>query len=221
MSETPIIRIENLTWKYPNDTTPTLNNISLTLNTWDFCFIVGKSGVGKTTLAKFILRQLKPPKWTIFHHRDDIARYSSREIQRYRRKIWIIFQDCKLLDRKTVQENILYALAIDWENPKNHTKTIQQVIDTVWLHDKVSAYPKQLSGWEKQRVATARALIRDPEFLIADEPTGNIDEDAGKKIADKFIQINKQGKTILFITHDTKLIEYVERKHPCKTITIA
>ncbi len=218
--KTPLIRIQWLDWAYPKAPNKTLNDVNFELTQGSFCFVVGKSGVGKTTLTKFILRQLTPPKGTIFHHRDDVARYSSSEVQAYRRKIWVVFQDCKLLDWKTVRENILYPLEIDGVAKNTQEEKLQEVLTLLDLSDNADKFPPALSWWEKQRVAIARALIRNPEFLVADEPTWNIDHEASRMIADTCININKQGTTILFITHDLSLIEYVQKKHNVTVIEI-
>lgn len=219
--KTPLIRIQWLDWKYPKAPKNTLNDVNFELTKGSFCFVVWKSGVGKTTLTKFLLRQLKPPKGTMFHHRDDIARYSAREVQKYRRKIWVVFQDCKLLDWKTVRENILYPLEIDWASKKVQEEKLQTILSMLHLTDKEHVLPALLSWWEKQRVAIARALIRNPEFLVADEPTGNIDHEASRMIADTCIDINKQWTTILFITHDLSLIDYVKQKHDVTVVEIS
>jgi len=219
-TQQPVLSIRSLDWAYPWNNSKTLANVSLDLNAWDFCFVVGKSGIGKTTLAKFIMRQLQPPKGTVFHNRDDIARYSSREIQEYRRKLWIVFQDCKLLDWKTVEENITYPLALEGSSQEQIDHQLDHVCELLWLDHLLHKKPPYLSGWEKQRVAIARALIRNPEFLIADEPTGNIDEATSTSIADKCIEINKEWTTILFITHDRSLISYVQKKHKVRVIEI-
>lgn len=218
--KTPLIRIHWLDWAYPKAPNNTLNDVNVELTQGSFCFIVGKSGVGKTTLTKFILRQLTPPKGTIFHHRDDIARYSQREVQAYRRKIGVVFQDCKLLDRKTVRENILYPLEIDGVSKEEQEEKLNDVLTLLDLKTKKTAFPPALSWGEKQRVAIARALIRDPEFLVADEPTWNIDREASRMIADTCIDINKKWTTILFITHDLSLIEYVKNKHNVNVVEI-
>jgi len=219
--KTPLIRIQWLDWAYPKAPKNTLNNVNFELTKGSFCFIVGKSGVGKTTLTKFLLRQLQPPKWTIFHHRDDIARYSRGEIQAYRRKIGVVFQDCKLLDWKTVRENILYPLEIDSVKKDIQQEKLKNILSLLDLEEKEHILPASLSWWEKQRVAIARALIRNPEFLVADEPTGNIDHDASRMIADTCIDINKKWTTILFVTHDLSLIEYVQSKHDVEVVTLS
>jgi cell division transport system ATP-binding protein len=209
----PIIEIHNLTWSYPWSSQLIFDNFSFELDQGDFCFLVGKSGSGKTTLVKFLLRQLVPPLKTIFYHKEDIARFSSDEVQNYRRNLGVVFQDYKLIETMTVWENITYPLIIDNIDPIEKYEFLEGILKIVWLSEKQHIPCQLLSGWEKQRVSIARSLASDPAFIIADEPTGNLDRDNSKQIADSMITLHKQGHTILFITHDQKLIEYIKDHH--------
>lgn len=181
---------------------------------------MGKSGVGKTTLVKFLMRQLVPPRRTVFHGKDDISRYSAREVQTYRRNIWVIFQDFKLVDRKTAEQNIRYPLEISDISKSERKDRTWWMIRRLWLESQRSHRAPTLSGWEKQRVAIWRALINEPEFIIADEPTGNLDRASSQMIADLLIESNKQGNTIVFITHDQELVKYVQWKHTVKIVEL-
>ena len=208
----PLIEIENLTWGYPGSPSMIFKNFNFKLFPWDFVFLLGKSWVWKTTLVKFLIRQLKPPKKTIFYNKEDISRFSSKEIQIYRRKIWVIFQDFKLIDWKTVYDNVAYPLYIQWI-PKNKIKEkVHKVLYDLEIFDKKDELPPRLSGWEKQRVAIARALITKPDFIIADEPTWNLDWETSKKIVDILLDLHKKWNTIMFITHDIFLVDYVKQK---------
>ena len=215
-----LVEIQNLTWWYPKSPTFTFNNFNLDIYSKDFIFILGQSWIGKTTLVKFLIRQLTPPKKMIFHKKEDIARFSDAETQKYRRKIWVIFQDFKLIDYKTVKENIEYPLEIVWHKSDTIKTRINDILYNLKLMDKKNVYIPHLSGWEKQRVAIARALITNPEFIIADEPTGNLDKQTSQNIADTLIQQNKKWNTIIFITHDLELVEYVSAKHNVKIVKI-
>lgn len=186
----------------------------------DFCFVVGESGVGKTTLVRFLIRQLRPPKKMIFHNKEDIARFSSQEVQTYRRKIGVVYQDFKLIERKNVEENIAYPLEISGTSAKKKTKKVEHILNLLGLEKKRYAKIPLLSWGEKQRVAIGRALVNDPEFIIADEPTGNLDWHASKKIADTLVELNKKWNTIVVITHDLQLIDYVNKHHKTKTIEL-
>ena len=216
----PLIDMQHLTWTYPDATTPIFDNFSMKLEQGEFCFLVGKSGAGKTTLVKFLLRQLRPPTKMIFFNKEDIARFSRGEVQSYRSRIGVVFQDFKLIDWMTVEENIAFPLTIhgiQWVEHETHKK---HLVEMLWLWDRLKAFPPALSGWERQRVAIARALILSPKLLIADEPTGNIDDESARQIADKFVQLHKEWYTILFITHDRELKSYIETQTVTRTVQL-
>ncbi len=215
-----LISIQGLTWRYPKTNTPVFEDLECTIEPHDFCFIVGRSGVGKTTLVKFLIRQLQPPKKMIFHAQEDIARFTSNEVQTYRRKIGVIYQDFKLIERKTVAQNVAYPLEIVGASKELIDDKVNHVLTLVGLQSKIETNVTYLSGGEKQRVAIARALINSPEFIIADEPTGNLDQEAALKVADTLIELNKAGHTIIFITHNLQLIEYVRTKHHIKMMEL-
>ena len=208
----PLIEIENLKWWYPSSYKFLFNNFSFKLYEKDFLILLWRSWSGKTTLVKFLIRQLKPPRKTIFFKKEDISRFSDSEVQKYRRNIWVIFQDFKLIDWKTVYENIAYNLEMRWEKPDKIEKKVNEVLYKVWLFDKKDVKIPYLSWWEKQRVAIARALVSNPEFIIADEPTWNLDPITAKQIVDLLIDLNNQGNTVLFITHDMNLVSYIKSK---------
>jgi len=208
----PLIEIENLTWGYPSSHKFIFEKFNFRLYEWDFTILSWKSGSWKTTLIKFLIRQLKPPKKSIFFRKEDIARFSNSEVQRYRRNLWVIFQDFKLIDWKTVYENISYNLEMRWEKKDKIEKKVNEVLYKVWLFDKKDEKIPYLSWWEKQRVAIARALVSEPKFILADEPTGNLDMQTAKQIADLLIELNNQWNTVLFITHDVNLVMYIKNK---------
>ena len=208
----PLIEIENLKWWYASSYKFLFNNFSLKLFEKDFLILLGRSGSGKTTLVKFLIRQLKPPRKTIYFKKEDISRFSDAEVQKYRRNIWVIFQDFKLIDWKTVYENIAYNLEMRGEKKENIEKKVNDVLYKVGLFDKKDVKIPYLSWWEKQRVAIARALVSTPQFIIADEPTWNLDPATARQIVDLLIDLNNQGNTVLFITHDMNLVSYIKSK---------
>ncbi len=208
----PLIEIENLKWWYESSYKFLFDNFSFKLYERDFLILLGRSGSGKTTLVKFLIRQLKPPRKTIYFKKEDISRFSDSEVQKYRRNIWVIFQDFKLIDWKTVYENIAYNLEMRGENKEKIEKKVNEVLYKVGLFDKKDVKIPYLSWWEKQRVAIARALVSDPQFIIADEPTGNLDPLTAKQIVDLLIDLNNQWNTVLFITHDMNLVSYLKSK---------
>lgn len=220
MSKT-LIDIHNLKWFYPKTKDPIFENLNIKIDKNDFCFIVGKSGVGKTTLIKFLIRQLRPPQKMIFHKKEDISRFSPFEVQTYRRNIWVVYQDFKLIDRKNVAENIAYPLEIAWISKAKREEKVDNILELLELTKKKHTKIPLLSWGEKQRVAIGRAIINDPEFIIADEPTGNLDRESSKRIAETLIKLNEQGNTIVLITHDQQVIERVNKKHTTKTITLS
>jgi cell division transport system ATP-binding protein len=176
---------------------------------------MGNSGIGKTTLLKFLIGQLKAPKQSLYYLGKDLANYSDEEIQEYRQHIGVIFQDYKLLESKNVEDNIRLPLDIQ---QKYDTLTLQKKLDEalalVQMKEKRKEKIQTLSGGEKQRVAIARALIHDPYFLIADEATGNLDRKNSYITMDKLLEIHQKGNTILCITHDEQLVAYCKNKNP-------
>lgn len=208
----PLIEIENLKWWYKHSYNFIFDNFNFKLFERDFVVLLWKSGSWKTTLVKFFIRQLKPPRKTIFFNKEDISRFSDTEVQRYRRNIWVVFQDFKLIDWKTVYENISYNLEMRWEKKRKIEKKVNDVLYKVWLFDKKDVKIPYLSWWEKQRVAIARALISKPNFIIADEPTWNLDPQTAKQIIDLLIELNNSWNTVLFITHDMNLVSYLKNK---------
>jgi len=208
-----LIEIQKLTRWYPWSDEHIFDQFDFSLNKGEFVFLVGSSGTGKTTLVKFLLRELVPPLKTIFYHQEDIARFTDNEVQNYRRKMGVIFQDYKLLESMTVLQNITYPLIIDNVDPVEVYDRIEDILKNIWLSDKKNTLCQALSGGEKQRVSIARSLVSEPEFIIADEPTGNLDWNNSKMVADSMITLHQQWHTILFITHDQRLMEYIQGKH--------
>jgi len=205
----PLISIKDLTRTYPDSKRKLFDKFNLELNKGDFLVVTGKSGSGKSTLVKFLIGQLRAPKKTVFYKLEDMAEFSDAEIQRYRRKIGTMFQDYELIHTMTPQENIIYPLLLE-EVPLTQIKTkfdaVKSIID---LSSIQTSDIKRLSGGEKQKVSIARALIHSPDFMIADEPTGNLDYESTMQIAEILIRANKLGNTIVLVTHDTALLEFL------------
>lgn len=216
-----LVEIQWLTRWYPKSPSLIFDDFKFRLYKEDFCFIMGKSWVGKTTLAKFLIRQLQPPKKMIFYKKEDIARFTDTEVQKYRRQFGVVYQDFKLINWMNVEENIAYPLELLGYQKDKIKKKVNDIMYKMELMDKKDANISYLSWWEKQRVAIARALVWDPEFIIADEPTGNLDQQTSEKIADLLIELNRAGNTIVFITHDASLLKYVKNKYWIKVVTLA
>ncbi len=178
------------------------------------------SGAGKTTLIKILTRQITAPRKTVIYKEEDLSRLSDQEVQKYRRWIGTIYQDYKLIADKTVEENVLYPLEMNHVDHKIAQAKVAEVLERVHMSHKRHEKVHTLSGGEKQKIAIARALISNPEFIIADEPTGNLDREASAMIADLLIEAHKAWNTILFITHSTQLVEYVKAKHNVRLFTM-
>ncbi len=216
-----LIDVRNLTWGYPESPILLFNHYNFSLKKGEFCVIMGKSGTGKSTLTKIITGEKKVGEKMVYHKHEDISKYSDDELQAYRRKMWIVFQDYKLIEHMTVKENIIYPLVLYGVGEsiiEAKYKKLQEKYSITYLE---GLPVKFLSAWEKQKVALARALIHDPEFIVADEPTGNLDWEHSQAIGDLLGQSNKNGNTILLITHDIHLVNYLKEKYPIRLEMLA
>jgi ABC-type ATPase involved in cell division len=208
----PLIAIKDLTRWYPDSKRPLFKKLNFELYKWDFTVIIGKSGVWKSTIVKFLIWQFRPFERTVYYRMDDMNRYSDADIQNYRRKIWIVFQDYKLIDALSVKENIVYPLRIQWDDDATIQAKYRNITTKLHIEDINKLDCNALSGWEKQKVAIARAMINNPEFVIADEPTWNLDREFTQEIGDLLVEANKSWNTILLITHDVHLLNYIKSK---------
>lgn len=182
------------------------------LSIGEFISLVGPSGAGKSTLIKLLTCEERPTSGKILVAGRDITQLKKKELPYYRRKVGVIFQDFKLLPRKTVYENIAYALEVsDATNEEIHDR-VPKIIELVGLSNRAFAFTEELSGGEKQRVSIARALVHNPKLLIADEPTGNLDPVSTWEIIELLFKINKQGTIVLLATHDKEVVDTVERR---------
>lgn len=208
----PLITIKDLTRWYPDSNKLLFKKLNFELFKGKFTVIIGNSGVWKSTIVKFLIWQIKPSEKTVYYKMDDFARFSDEDIQKYRRKIWIVFQDYKLIDALSVKENITYPLRIQWDDDITIQSKYRNITTKLHIEDINKLDCNALSGWEKQKVAIARAMINNPDFIIADEPTGNLDREYTQEIWDLFIEANQAWNTILLITHDVHLLEYIKSK---------
>lgn len=183
-----------------------LEHVSLKINDGDFAFVVGASGAGKSTLIKLLLKEIEATSGTVTVNGYQLNRLKKKKIPELRRTIGIVFQDFRLISSMTVYENIAFVLRVIDAPKKLIKKRVPYVMGLVGLQDKANSYPHELSGGEMQRVAIARALVNDPQLIIADEPTGNIDPELSYEIVDLLKTINRQGTTILMVTHEHDLV---------------
>jgi len=202
-----LVELKNVSVKYPSGV-EALKNVNLTINDGDFAFVVGSSGAGKSTLIKLILREIEATKGTVIVNGFNLSKLKRDKIPKLRRTIGVVFQDFRLIPNMTVYENIAFVLRVIDAPLKYIRKRVPYVISLVGLQHKVHSYPDELSGGEQQRVALARALVNDPQLIIADEPTGNIDPELSYEIVELLKGINNCGTTILMVTHEHDLVRH-------------
>lgn len=206
-----MIRLQHISKNYSSDI-PALKDIDLHITPGEFVFLVGQSGAGKSTLVRLLTAEERATEGTIAIGDWDITRIKRREIPFLRRQIGVVYQDFKLLEKKTVFENVAFALEVCGESPKVIKENVPYVLKIVGLEDKTNSYPNQLSGGQQQRVAIARALIHRPKVLITDEPTGDLDTITAKSIVELLKRINDIGTTILFVTHNKDIVNTLKKR---------
>ncbi len=207
-----MIQFEGVSKVYPDTEVEALHSIDLVVEEGDFVTFVGHSGAGKSTLVKLLLREEGPSEGTITYKSKNIADFSHKEMNQYRQNIGVVFQDFRLLPNKTVFENVSFAMEVSGKSDERIKEDVPYVLELVDLVDKSNNFPHQLSGGEKQRLAIARAIINDPELLIADEPTGNLDPSSTYEIVEILKKINKIGTTVILTTHNTGVVDALKRR---------
>ncbi len=198
--------------KIYDDNTKALDGVSFSIAPNEFVSIVGHSGAGKTTLLKMLLAEEKPTIGSVFFESADVNKIDRREVPIFRRRIGTVFQDFKLLPNKTAYENIAFAMEAAGKSDEEIASDVPQVLELVDLGDKVWNFPHQLSGGERQRVAIARAIVNQPDLLIADEPTGNLDPINTHEIIQTLKKINDLGTTIILTTHNKGVIDSIGKR---------
>jgi cell division transport system ATP-binding protein len=205
-----MIRFENVTKTY--DTHTALDKINLDIKAGDFISVVGQSGAGKSTLLKLIFAEEPYDSGKIFIDNVDLNSVAKKDIPYLRRKIGVVFQDIKLLPKKTAYENVAFAMEVGGYSREQIANDVPKILEIVDLSAKTNNFPDEMSGGERQRVAIARALAHKPLLLLADEPTGNLDEINGKEIMDLLLKINSFGTTILLATHAKDIVNKIRRR---------
>lgn len=206
-----IVELNNVTKKYSNGTTA-LRGVSVDIPAGDFAYIVGPSGAGKSTFIRLLYRELKIDRGTAKVAGYNLLKMKKRQIPLLRRSVGVVFQDYKLLDKKTVYENIAYAMEVVGKKPYEIRKRVNEVLELVGLRAKLRSFPTELSGGEQQRIAIARSIANSPKLLIADEPTGNLDPENSWEIMNLLERINMQGTTILMATHNSQIVNTLRHR---------
>lgn len=206
-----LIKMINITKVFPNGVMA-LKDVSIRIRKGEFVFIVGPSGAGKSTIIKLISREILPTKGYLIVGGKDINLLKRKEIPYYRRKIGVVFQDFRLLPNKTVYENVSFAMEVVGASSKQINKQVPEVLDMVGLRHKAASVPSELSGGEQQRVSLARAIVNNPEMVIADEPTGNLDPETSMDIFSLLNEINRRGTTIIVVTHADSIVNQMKKR---------
>ena len=206
-----MIEISNVSKTYETGN-KAIKDVSLTIDDGEFVFIVGRSGSGKSTLMKLLLKELEPTKGRIVVNDMDLGRMPRRYVPKYRRRLGVVFQDFRLLKDRTVFENVAFAQRVIGVPPRIIRETVPEMLRLVGLSSKYKAYPRQLSGGEQQRVAIARALINEPSILLADEPTGNLDNNNAWEIMKLLEEINSKGTTVIVVTHNLEIVKVMKKR---------
>jgi len=206
-----MIQLHNVFMSYQSDAAA-LNGINLRIPRGDFAFLTGVSGAGKSTLLKLLYVELVPSRGQVLIDGQNVNRLSRRQVAYLRRTVGVVFQDFKLLNNRTVLENVAITLEVLGWSKKDIGKKVYHILKQVGLEHKINSTPMRLSGGEQQRVALARALVNDPKILLADEPTGNLDEENKEHILNIFKEANIRGTTVVVATHDRRLIEHCHRR---------
>lgn len=198
--------------KIYSKTSIALEEVSLAIGPKEFVSLVGHSGAGKSTLLKLLLAEEAPSKGSVYFESVNVHSLPRRKLPMLRRKIGVVFQEFRLLSNKTVYENVAFAMEAAGKHPKEIEENVPLVLELVDLADKISRFPDELSGGERQKVAIARAIINRPDLVVADEPTGNLDPASTKEVISIFEKINKLGTTIILATHNKEVVDSLGRR---------
>ncbi len=207
----PIIAMDHVSKQYSTGV-EALSDVSICIHKGEFVFVVGKSGSGKSTFIKLLLKELNPTEGRIFVGGRQVTNLKRKQVSLYRRKIGVVFQDFRLLKNKTVFENVAFAQEIIGMTKMDIARNVPIMLEMVGLKGKEKMYPHELSGGEQQRVAIARALINQPTILLADEPTGNLDPKTAWDIMMLLEEVNKMGTTVVVVTHNNDVVDVMQKR---------
>lgn len=208
----PLILFSNISKTYDESGVEALKDVNFYVDKGEFVFLIGSSGAGKSTITSLIMREQFPTRGSIYINNVNITEIPEKELPYYRRKLGIVFQDFRLLPNKTVHENVAFALRVVGASRREIKAKVPAVLDLVGLSDKVDANVGELSGGQIQRVAIARAIINNPPVLLCDEPTGNLDPATAVDIMNILTAINKNGTTILVVTHAQEIVNGMKKR---------
>ena len=206
-----MIKLEHVSKSYTAGI-PALNDVNLEIEDGEFVFIVGDSGSGKSTLIKLLLKELEPTEGNIIIDGKNLGKIKRKQIPKFRRKLGVVFQDFRLLKDRNVYDNIAFAQKVIGETNSHIKKKVPVMLSMVGLAPKYRSYPKELSGGEQQRVAIARALINKPSILLADEPTGNLDNNNAWEIMKLLEEISEKGTTVIVVTHNMEIVKVMKKR---------
>jgi cell division transport system ATP-binding protein len=206
-----LIEVKNVKKRYKTGVTA-VYDANLSIKKGEFVFIMGSTGCGKSTLIKMLYREEKPTSGEIIVGGVNVGKLRNSKVYKLRRKIGVVFQDFKLLQKSTVYENVAFALEVLGESRSEIHKKVIKSLELVGLKNRAKNYPNQLSGGEQQRVAIARAIVNGPKILICDEPTGNLDDTTSKEIMEVLEEINKLGTTIIMVTHSNTIVKRMKKR---------
>ncbi|MBI1759499.1 MAG: cell division ATP-binding protein FtsE [Actinobacteria bacterium] len=207
-----MIRLHRVYKMYPSSGRPALDDVTVDIEKGEFVFLIGQSGSGKSTFLRLLLKEENPTRGSVYVDSKDLTRLSKWKIPELRRKIGCVFQDFRLLQNKTVAENVGFALEVIGKSQRSIVRVVPEVLELVGLDGKANRMPTELSGGEQQRVAIARAFVNRPLVLLADEPTGNLDPDTSADIMMLLERINRTGTTVLMATHDNNIVDSMRRR---------
>ncbi|MCR5143769.1 MAG: cell division ATP-binding protein FtsE [Lachnospiraceae bacterium] len=206
-----MIKLEHVSKTY-QEGVPALDDVSINIEKGEFVFVMGKSGSGKSTLIKLLLKELNPTEGEIYISGKNLSKINHKNIPNFRRKIGVVFQNFRLLQDRNVYENVAFALKVVEAPTKEIKRKVPLMLSLVNLAAKYKSLPRQLSGGEQQRVAIARALVNEPDILLADEPTGNLDDTNAWEIMKLLEEINERGTTVVVVTHNTEIVRKMNKR---------
>lgn len=207
-----MVVFENVSKTYPGRVVPALDDVSFTVEKGEFVFIIGPSGAGKSTITKLMIHEETADEGTVRVGEFDVGTIKRNNIPKLRRSIGMVFQDFRLLPKKTVYENVAFAMEIVGASSAQIRRRVSTVLSQTGLSEKWKCYPDQLSGGERQRVGIARALVNNPKFIVADEPTGNLDSETADGIMELLDEINKCGTTVIMVTHSQQIVDRMKKR---------